>query len=519
MAEMWPAQLPGYVMSDPKRSAEIAVYERLERSLPDGWVVFYSRPWWGLDERGREKDGEADFVVCHPNHGLLFLEVKGGRIRYDPTKAQWTSEDRYGISRKIKDPLNQARTCKHVVLSKLRQVEGWPSGMVTVRHGVVFPNALFAKNFLSAEANADLFCTSEIFNANLFEWVCLRLKIHDTTSSPSLLGNNGIASIRKLLASPAEFRPSLSYVLDNALTNITMLFNGFQLAVIAKAMTTPRMLVEGGAGTGKSLIGIEVCKRTADATHRAVYICRNPRLLEDLKTRTDGCESLDFLAWDSLQPGDLQTAKLVVVDECQDFDYSELDFLQSIIPANARQLYLMDANQAIYNNPREIAIRLGLEKETLSVNLRNSQPIGLLANHFYQGAVMHFEGPRESHIYFRDLATKAAVHATIATLVHLEKEGIRSDHVAILCASTEEKAQVKEELGPQLSSVYEVVTIQEFKGRERAVIILIASREMVRDTKWIYVALSRAMVRLFVFGPITASPLETALFASKATPL
>ena len=34
----------------------------------------------GTNRDGSEKDGEADFLIAHPESGFLSIEVKGGRI-------------------------------------------------------------------------------------------------------------------------------------------------------------------------------------------------------------------------------------------------------------------------------------------------------------------------------------------------------------------------------------------------------------------------------------------------------
>ncbi|MFD2271477.1 nuclease-related domain-containing protein [Undibacterium arcticum] len=109
----------------------------MRRSTAPG-MCFYSRPWWGISPKGGELDGEADFILVHPDHGLLFLEVKGGAIAYDPTTDQWTSRDRNGIRHKIKDPVKQATTCKHQFLGRLKATQGWPSAFIRFRHGVIF---------------------------------------------------------------------------------------------------------------------------------------------------------------------------------------------------------------------------------------------------------------------------------------------------------------------------------------------------------------------------------------------
>src|SRR4051794_30419843 len=103
MATMYPRQLPDRVLSDKKRRAEVAMFDVLRDQLPDAYHVFYSRAWVVRGRDGRSTDGEADFVIAHPERPILLLEVKGGRIGYDGQSDRWTSTDRDGFVHEI-DP-------------------------------------------------------------------------------------------------------------------------------------------------------------------------------------------------------------------------------------------------------------------------------------------------------------------------------------------------------------------------------------------------------------------------------
>src|SRR5262245_25743364 len=97
MAKLWPHRLPAEIRNNILRAAERRVYDALAAQLDDSWTVFYSRPWLGLSPTGEEIDGEADFVVAHPQRGFITIEVKGGAISYDPRENRWTSTDRFGV--------------------------------------------------------------------------------------------------------------------------------------------------------------------------------------------------------------------------------------------------------------------------------------------------------------------------------------------------------------------------------------------------------------------------------------
>ena len=80
MAVMIPERVPEHVRADAKRAAELRVYETLSDELDDRWTVFGWVTWVCRRSGGGHRDGEADFVVAHPDLGALVLEVKGGVI-------------------------------------------------------------------------------------------------------------------------------------------------------------------------------------------------------------------------------------------------------------------------------------------------------------------------------------------------------------------------------------------------------------------------------------------------------
>ena len=61
--------------------SERDVYIALRDQLPDVYRVVHSLPWLRPNRDDIDaplREGEADFVIFHPNYGLLVLEVKGG---------------------------------------------------------------------------------------------------------------------------------------------------------------------------------------------------------------------------------------------------------------------------------------------------------------------------------------------------------------------------------------------------------------------------------------------------------
>ncbi len=99
-------------LRDLPSAAEAKVYRALRDTLSDDYTVFFQVGWILRREDDQARDGETDFMVCHPNHGYLCIEVKGGGIGFEATTGEWFSVDRNHHKHEIK-----IRSLKHLGLS------------------------------------------------------------------------------------------------------------------------------------------------------------------------------------------------------------------------------------------------------------------------------------------------------------------------------------------------------------------------------------------------------------------
>jgi len=121
-------------------NAETRVYEALRDQTSDDYVAIHSIPWLTKEpSKGGKPEGEIDFLVMHPKHGLLVIEVKGGQVDYDPTKDRWTSKGHDG-TQTIKNPYEQAQSGVRRVLEQLRSASGLGRHLPRVGHAVMFPD-------------------------------------------------------------------------------------------------------------------------------------------------------------------------------------------------------------------------------------------------------------------------------------------------------------------------------------------------------------------------------------------
>ena len=76
MAKMYPSRLTDEVRNDPSINGEVTFYDCLAKNLSDEWVVLYRFKWVATpDPKYFAREGETDFVVAHPEPGILGIEV------------------------------------------------------------------------------------------------------------------------------------------------------------------------------------------------------------------------------------------------------------------------------------------------------------------------------------------------------------------------------------------------------------------------------------------------------------
>ncbi len=80
---MIPKTLPKTIRSN----AEKKLFDIFEKELSNDYIVFHGT-WW-QDIKYIVQDREADFIIIHPDKGILILEAKGGQVRYDPIDKTW----------------------------------------------------------------------------------------------------------------------------------------------------------------------------------------------------------------------------------------------------------------------------------------------------------------------------------------------------------------------------------------------------------------------------------------------
>jgi hypothetical protein len=542
VAVLWPRRLPREVRNNPIRQAECKVYERLDASLDASWTVFYSRPWLGLTPTGEEVDGEADFVVAHPDRGYITLEVKGGGINYDPREERWTSTDRYGVERKIKNPIAQARTAKHQILQKLRASAHWRPRRICARHGVIFPDTLIPARDYGPDIPRRLCCDRAEFEADLGPWLIQRFRTGEDHDAAAL-GSDGIRALTKLLAEPFQLRVPLGHIIADDERDLELLTQQ-QFYILAMLEDIPRAAIRGGAGTGKTVLAMESARRLSEGGQRTLLTCYNRALARRMRSMcpaehdVDSFHSLcrriavtaglavpenvsardlyedilpDLLARAAERRGDLRY-QAIVVDEGQDFRPHWWTAIETLLISGGRLQVFYDSNQRVYGDINALPTELHAVPIPLSRNLRNTRSIHAVAMRYYSGYPTQANDivgvPVQSVIIANLISARKTVSEIVRRLV--EAERVPPEQIAVITSREDVCAQIapRHLIGsyetspcdePQEGAVI-LDTIRRFKGLEARVVLLIMNREILDQPELMYVATSRPRSHLVIVG-------------------
>jgi hypothetical protein len=522
---MWPTVLPRQVRENSLREAEVKVYDLLAQQLGSGWTVFYSRPWLGLTPSGEEKDGECDFVVMHPAHGYLAIEVKGGGISHDPGTDRWISTDRNKIRHVIKNPIKQAVASKHELLKQVKLQKHWPGRFIRQRHGVIFTDTESPPRNLGPDGPREIFCCRDDL-PNIASWVKTRL----SGGTADDLGGDGIRAFEEFLASPLLLRVPLAHYLDDDDQAITAL-TPQQFHILDSVQHLNRVAGGGGAGTGKTIVAMEDAVRLARRGMKTALVCHSEPLAiyirermakaepaVDVRSLSELCSycaregGQEFSATQGIEKGIdalinavRQKTSLrydaIIVDEAQDFrTHWWIAIDECLKDTKSSWLHaFFDTNQSIYGDIAKELVAFQIVPIHLTRNLRNTRNIHATASHFYKGIPISADGPEGMRVEWHVSAQNQIATFTVNAARRLvSSEKVAPDDIAILGVTQAQCAEIRNRSG--FPDGVHVSSISDFKGLERRIVILAAYREIADEPELAYVSLSRPRTHLLVAG-------------------
>ncbi len=546
MAKIYPQRFPQWAIEQANRSAEKKVFEKLAQ-LPEPYVVFYSAAWQVRTPRTGAQDGEADFIVAHPEKGVLILEVKGGRIRYDAEESQWYSLDRNGVEHVIKDPIQQARNSKGALLQKLRELPGWSDDFLTIAYMVVFPDVLAGQTALRPELPRDLLIDSADLDSlearieNGFAWFA------GEERRTGVLGIQRLRLLESFLANSFTLKTPMGVELAQDEAQIIELTEQ-QMRLLHFIQRQRRAVIEGCAGSGKTTLALEKARQLNEQGFETLLLCFNAPLAEYLRQRaTQGVEVYHFhglckdLAkkaglgyrayrseeeyYNTILPQMLLEAieelgtqhDAIIVDEGQDFRPEWFETLLFLLRDDKQGIFYVffDSNQNIYRRAEHLSELLGVTPFTLYENCRNTRAIYDVVRAFHhQPEQLTCRGPQGRSPEIVYFASEREEDEHVRRILHrlVTEEKIEAAHIVLLTTRAPENTPflpgkklgnfVLMEWGDRnwRKTDIRVSSVHRFKGLENRVVVLSGLED--NDPSWLdpllYVACSRARAHLVI---------------------
>ncbi len=252
-------------------NAEIRMFDQLRAafSRPDqnGWFAMHSL---NLPRHEYKRFGEIDFVICGPD-GLFVLEVKGGGVSCHD--GIWETTNRYGETDRLREsPFKQAEGALHGLRGKL---PASLSNIFVVGYGVVMPDVERLPD--SAEWDRAVLVDGRDFRQfekwleRFIRYWCAK-DTRKTAATPSQLN-----ILQQHLRPDFEAVVPLHVSAHEVETRIARLTED-QLRLIDVVEANPRVICSGGAGTGKTMLALELAKRWGASGMKTALACHSPWL-------------------------------------------------------------------------------------------------------------------------------------------------------------------------------------------------------------------------------------------------
>jgi len=287
MARMFPDVIKSRVVFASR--AEEAFYNECRRTLGSSWSVFYSCTLSSIEKNFGLKDNEIDFVLYHPRFGLIAVEVKGGRIGYEKESNNFFSINRLDQRFSIKNPFQQVLSWKSRFIRLLRDAKI----RVPVSHAVCFPSVSESEFPAIASIEPEVIIGSQ------------RIKNLETTlqnivkkSQPEkYLRFDDVGKDVEQFLIGNDFNTKLyfkDYIDSHELRmkDIESLHDSF----IVPVTSAKRLGIEGEAGTGKTILALNIAMHFRSQGKSTLLLSSNQLLTERLALQAGkGIDVMSYL--------------------------------------------------------------------------------------------------------------------------------------------------------------------------------------------------------------------------------
>lgn len=541
--------------------SELWVFKQFENDPGlDGYVVLHSL---GLARHKRKSYAECDFVVIGPA-GVFCLEVKGGCVaRKDGVWSIGWPGKKYSSE---EGPFKQSQSARGALLQEARRrIGNEVVRRVPFGWGVVFPDVCFSEKdpewdqeCIFDERDRDFPISSYLTRLAKYT-IAHELDRGRKFQTP--VSQSDIDLIANGFRSDFDLAPKITGLIRESRSELLALSdeqNTYLDTILHPG--NPRVICEGAAGTGKTVLAAEAARKLSAQGQRVLFLCDNRNLAWQLQQQefsaqknitiktvggmiyevvsksfpdcVSGNSSFDEIlamaedaAITATEAGDLVPYDVLILDEAQDVLNPKimniLDwFLKEGVSSGRWVLFLDTAMQSMIYNSLESDIYSHLSSRAtnlrLTINMRNPVTIAREAAVISRTVPPKCRRQLVAPVDYRTVHGSKTIHKVSRSLItQLISEGASPNEIILLSFRAPSEAFFKEgysSIGKNIhildgnqshvpSNEILASSISAFKGLESEIVIIgdLPEGEM---TDWhvasLYVALTRARTAAYV---------------------
>lgn len=537
--------------------AEEQFYQQC-KMLSNDWAVYYSCTLSGIEGEQGLTDNEIDFVLYHPRIGLIVMEVKGGRISYNPDNLQFYTENRFGERFPIKNPFAQALNWKSRFLRYLKK----KNVKVPMTHMVCLPS-VHEQDFPDRPDVENMLLIGRQRLENLEESL---MKAVTAAQPARFLEFDDVSDAVDKILRGSHYTSRL-YIRDyidqheGKVKDVEHIHD----TLISPMVSTKRLAVEGEAGTGKTMLAMALAKHFRDLGQKVLLLSPNPVLNQymseqvgsrievqtyaefasdfgvDILKRAPDFEGsredwIQYVGPERLKASILKSSKrfdVLLCDEAQDVQPFWWESIEASLQSPDSHFYIFfDRSQGVFGSgsseghfvPEDV-LPISTPYFPLVNNYRTTKEISTFSRNFRTGRqILNSHSGRLGYIpeliLYKDAVDAQKKIEELASRL-CDQEGLRSEEITILSARRPLQEgsvlQNVQKLGnfelcdignnrkaPRGDRTLAVSTIQAFKGLETSVGLICNLSEYNMPltnpimASLLYVACTRAKHMLYI---------------------
>ena len=502
---------------------EFIVLRRLAEIAKDnGWLVLRN---FRLEEHQSKVESEIDVVIFAGSCGICLLEVKGSSLRV--RDGQWSTFNR-GKSTwdEIQNPLEQIKDNSFQFASVTKELMRSFRSNPLISWGVVFPendSILGTVGYPSWRiCNASGLDQLETFILTLAKKTRSKLSALDRRMVGGLDLRTAHTIVEHLIPVQIEAM-EISHDFNSSLNELELESRRVK-GLIDSTMSLAFCLVEGAAGTGKTRAAMHYCNKYISVGKTVAFFCSSRSFARHVGRILDGMYPGHGIVWCSQQGHevpDLMDVDCLVVDEIQDLAGSQI-FRKALLAANSLDIPIRAfgdfMGQNLFDSKAEFLDWLESQSMVyiplfLDKNCRNTASIGRALKSFFpsEKSSLSFSSIEGERIEVLPPTPRVQLGSVIASAIDgWVSKGNPIGGVTVLYTVDGDGSELGEgnlsafggkpmlELDLPREFSIPVSSIMNFKGLEAPCIVLVLDSFDESMNKAIYIALSRARLKVFV---------------------